>query len=69
MLTSPWPWSTYTTLPLKKKLPVSTTLPAAGAITGLPVFAAMSKPLWGLRGSPLKKRVNPNGLENGPCAG
>ena len=35
---------------IKKKFPVSTTSPAAGARIGVPSGAAMSMPLCGLRG-------------------
>ena len=41
-------------LPLKKKLPASTTVPEAGAWIGVPFAAAMSMPECGLRGWPLK---------------
>jgi len=56
-------------LPLKKKSPVSMTRPGAGAITGVPVGAAMSIPECGLRDWPLNTRRSPKELERGPRTG
>ncbi len=69
IVTSPWPWSIRIVLPLKKYSPVSSTTPSAGAMIGVPVGAAMSMPVCGLRGSPLKKRRRPYELERGPGTG
>jgi hypothetical protein len=56
-------------LPLKKNAPVSTTVPAIGTRTGVPVGAAISMPLCGLRDSPLKMRREPKELLRGPGTG
>ena len=66
MVTTPWPWSTKTVWPLKKKSPASSTRPVAGLATTAPDGAAMSIPLCGLRDWPLKTRRSPNELERGP---
>jgi len=58
-----------TVLPLKKKSPVSTTRPGAGAMIGVPVGAAMSIPECGLRDRPLNTRRRPKELERGPGTG
>ncbi len=56
-------------MPLKKKSPVSTTTPAAGARTTWPAGALMSRPEWGDRGSPLKIRRMPNEAVRAPGVG
>ena len=48
---------------------MSTTLPASGALMGVPVGAAMSMPLCGRRDSPLNTRRKPKELERGPGTG
>ena len=55
--------------PLKKKSPASTTRPAAGLRISVPFGAAMSMPLCGLRGWPLKTRRSPNEFERVPGTG
>lgn len=44
-------------------------LARCGALIGVPLLAAKSRPECGLRSSPLKKRRKPKGLESGPLTG
>ena len=65
----PRPWLIMTVLPEKNSRRCRLFLLPPAATTGLPTSAAISMPVCGPRGSPLKKRNTPNVPDRDPWQG
>jgi hypothetical protein len=63
------PWSRITQLPYSPPGPAKTTVALAGALTGVPICAAMSSPLWCSIASPHGDLRRPNSEFTAPRTG